>query len=139
MAKTTSLFLTKNFANPCVTFLPADTTAKKNIYTATGDDAVVKVLSVVSTDSTAANVQLWLYDGVSDRLLGTIGVPLLSGSNGSAPAIDALNGVLIPGLGFDQNGKRVLGMKAGYILKASLLATLTAAKELHIVGVVEEY
>lgn len=139
MAKSTALNVTQNVNNPGGSIAPADTTTKKTIYTAASNDAVLKVLSCTSTDTAAQNVQLWINDGSADRLLGTIPVPANSGNNGTAASVDILSGTLIPGLGQDQNGKKILSLKAGNIVKVSSLATVTTAKQLDFLGVAEEY
>ena len=139
MAKSTSLNVTQQIEFAAGQILPADTTTKKTLYTASSDDAVLKSLMATSTDTAAMNVALYVNDGTADRLIGTVNVPALSGSNGTAAAVDLLSGTAMPGLGFDQNGKRILSLKNGAILKAAVLVTVTAAKQIDILGVVEEY
>lgn len=139
MPKSTAFNVTQNINFAGGQILPADTTTKKTIYTASANDAVLKSLNVTSTDTAAMNVALYVNDGTADRLLGTINVPALSGFNGTAPAVDMLNGTQIPGLAFDQNGKRILSLKAGAIVKVAVLVTVTAAKQIDFLGVAEEY
>ena len=139
MAKSTAFNVTQNIRFATGQILPADTTTKKTIYTAGVDDAVLKTLHCTSTDTAAMNVQLWVNDGAADRLVGTINVPANSGNNGTAPSVDMLSGTAIPGLGFDQNGKRILMLKAGALVKVAVLVTVTAAKQIDFFGAAEEY
>lgn len=139
MAKSQNLNITQEINTAAAQILTADTTTKKTLYTASADDAVVKSLMATSNDTAAMNIALYVNDGTLDRWIGTVNVPTLSGTNGTAPAVDLLSGTAMPGLTFDQNGKRVLPMKNGHILKAAVLVTVTAAKEVNIFGVVEEY
>jgi len=139
MAKQTNLYITKAIKNISQSIANADNLAMKVLFTAGVDDSVVKSLMCASDETVSRNVALWLNDGASDRLLGTVNVPLNAGFNGTVPTVDLLAGLLLPGLPFDQNGKRVLPMQAGYILKASVTVQVTAAKTMHISGVAEDY
>lgn len=139
MAKSTNFNVTQDIVYVSGTITNADTTTKVTIYTAGADDAVVKSVHCTSTDTSAANVQIWLNDGTNDRLLGTINVPAGSGNNGTLASVDLLDGDMIPGLSYDQNGKRILPMKGGTTLKVAVLVTVTATKQLYFVGAVEEY
>lgn len=110
----------------------------QTLYTGATNDSVVKGISVASTDSSARNVQLWINTGTGgDKLLGTVAVAANSG-NGTVAAVDLLSGLLIPALPYDQNGKRVLPLKTGVILKASVPA-VTAGSQFTITVVAEEY
>lgn len=139
MPKSTAFNVTQNIAAASGSIAPADTTTKKTLYTASANDAVLKSLTITSTDTAAQNVQIFVNDGTADRLLGTINVPANSGNNGTVASVDGLTGNMLPGLSFDQNGKRILPMKVGHILKVSSLVTVTAAKQLDFFGTVEEY
>lgn len=139
MAKQTSLFITKQVKNPCKTLLPADGTALQALYTASADDAVVKSLMCRSNDTAAMNVVVAINNGSADFILGTVNVPITAGSTGAIAAVDLLSGTLLPGLPYDQNGKRILPLQAGYILKVGVLVAITAAKQIDVTGVVEEY
>lgn len=139
MAKTTNFYVTQTLAFATGEILPADTTTKKTVYTAPTDGAVLKTLHCTSTDTAAMNVQLWVNDGSTDRLLGTIAIAANSGNTGAIASVDMLSGTLIPGLGYDQNGKRVLSLKGGAILKVAALVTVTAAKKLDFLGIAEEF
>ena len=66
--------------------------------------------------------------GTVKNTLGSVNVPTLSGTSGTAAAVDLLSGTLMPGLPYDANGKRVLPLPAGAILKVASQATVTAAK-----------
>lgn len=139
MAKQTSLYITKQVKNPAKTLLPAHGAALQTLYTASADDAVVKSLMVRSSDTAAMNVVLAINDGVADFVLGTIAVPASSGNTGAIASVDLLSGTLLPGLPYDQSGKRILPLAAGTILKVGVLVAITAAKQIDVVGVVEEY
>jgi len=139
MTKQTSLFMTKGIKNACKTLLPADTTVLATLYTASADDAVVKSLTVRSNDTAGMNVVVAINNGSADFILGVVNVPINSGSTGAIPSVDLIATALLPGLPVDQNGKRILPLAGGYILKVGVLVTITAAKQVDVIAVVEEY
>ena len=139
MAKSTALNFTQNIKLAAAKILPADTTSLVTLYTAGTDDAVVKAINVQSTDTAARVVQLWVNNGSADFLIGAVNIPLRSGDNGTAATIDLLGGTLMPSLPYDSNGKRILPLPGGYILKVNSQATVTAAKEITFVCMAEEY
>ncbi len=139
MAKSTSLFFTKGVNLKAVTILPADTTTLKTIYAASADDAIVKAINVVSDDTAARVLDLVVNDGTTDYLLGSVNIPLASGSNGTATAVDLLSGAIIVGLPYDALSKRVLPLKGGYVLKVRSQSTVTTAKTITVTAVIEEY
>lgn len=139
MAKQTALYITKLVKNAAVVVADTDTTTAKTLYTAGADDAVVKAINVSSTDTAAKVLNLILNDGTADFTIGAVSIPASSGTSGAIACVDLLNGTIFPGLPYDQNGKRILPLQAGYVLKVAAQATLTAAKAIHVVAVVEEY
>ena len=139
MSKTNTLPITQNIKRCVQSFTSSDTTTFKTVYTAGANDAVVKQLNARTNDSTAVNLVVVINDGTTDRVIGTVNVPINSGSTGAIASVDLLGGTLIPSLPFDQNGKRVLPMQGGDILKIGCLATMTAAKTTDVTGFAEEY
>lgn len=140
MSKQTQLFITQKVRSPQAQILQADGAALKLLYTASADDAIVKALTVTSTDSVSRVVQVVIEDAAGNqRILGAVNVPVGSGTNGTAAAVDLLNAVMMPGLPMDQNGKRVLPLEAGYKVKVKSIAAITAATNLDFNATVEEY
>ncbi len=139
MAKSTNLNFTQAIKLSGVKILPADTTALKTLFTAGSNDSVVKAINVQSTDTAAKIVNLYVNDGSTDYMIGATSIPLNSGNTGSAATIDLLGGTLMPSLPYDANGKRVLPLPAGYILKVSVQTAVTAAKEIAVICMAEDY
>lgn len=111
----------------------------KDIYTASTNDAVVKALNIISTDSTARVASIWVTGSDNQpTLIGAVSVAAASGSNGTAASIDALGGTLIPSLPYDANGKRVLPLKAGQKLSVSV-PTVAAGFQINVMAFIEEY
>lgn len=139
MPKSTNLNFTQTLKLSGVKILPADTTALKTLFTAGANDAVVKAINVQSTDTAARVLNLYVNDGSTDYLLGAVNIPLNSGNTGAAATIDLLGGTLMPSLPYDANGKRILPLPAGYVLKVSSQTAVTAAKEITVVCMAEDY
>lgn len=137
--KSEALNQTQNIKNPNAKITSADGTNLKTIYTSGSNDAVVKSVNVVSDDTAARVINLYIGDGTTDTLIGAVNIPVSSGSNGTVASVDLLSGVLISGLAYDGAGKRILPLQAGYTLKISSQTAVTAAKTISVVGIVEEY
>ena len=139
MAKSQNLNFTQSIKLSGVKILPADTTALKTLFTAGSDDSVVKAINVQSTDTAARVVNLYVNDGTTDFLIGAVNIPLSSGNTGAVATIDLLGGTLLPSLPYDANGKRILPLPAGYIVKVSSQTTVTATREITFVLMAENY
>jgi hypothetical protein len=97
---------------------------------------------VINTDDTAiVNVFLYILNSSTVKPLGIINVPLSSGNNASIPSVDALAGVgvTLQGMKTDSTGKRYLDLMIGDVLKASVLASMTAAKKAYVTALALDY
>ena len=139
MAKSQLLNFTQNIKLTATTIVNSDSTNKKTLFTAGANDSIVKSLHAVSDDSAAKVVQIYVNDGSVDNYIGAVNVPINSGTTGAIAAIDLLNGTLFPNLPYDANGKRVLPLPAGYVLKVSVVAAVTSAKTISITCMAEDY
>jgi hypothetical protein len=139
MPKSTDLNFTQNIKLSGAKILPADTTSLVTLFTAGANDTTVKAINVQSTDTVARVLQLWVNDGTTDFLLGAVTIPLNSGNTGAVAAIDLLGGTLLPSLPYDANGKRILPLPAGYILKVNSQVTVSATREITVVCMAEDF
>lgn len=139
MAKSTNLNFTQDIANPIKRLNNANGTTPVTVYTASTNDAVLKSIIVTSTDTSAVNLQVFVDDGTTVGLLGTVRIPAASGTDGATASVDLLNSSLLPGLPMDMNGRRILPLQAGYILKVAPLVAITATKQVDIFCANEEY
>jgi hypothetical protein len=111
----------------------------KELYTASENDAVVKSINVVSFDSAARVMGLWVISTDNQPvLLGAVNIPARSGDSGTVAAIDLLGGTLMPGLPYDANGKRVLPLKAGQRIAVSV-PTVGGGVQINVTAMIEEY
>lgn len=113
----------------------------KTIYTAGSEGSVIKAINVMNQDSASKTVALILTDNVPTfcSIIGTLTVAASSGyPAGTTATIDLLSGTYFPSLPYDNNGKRVLPLQAGHILKAGVQIP-AAAKFVDIQVFAEDY
>lgn len=113
----------------------------KTLYTGSANDSVIKAINVASFDSAARIMTLWLSNSAvgGDTFIGAVNIPLTAGTgSGTTASIDLLGGTLMPSLPYDANGKRVLPLKAGQVLKASVPG-VTAARLISVQVMAEDY
>ena len=119
-ANTNPIFvLTPNLAE--VTFTSADTTSSKDLITGGSNGTKVLGISATSSDSATINMRLYVHDGSTAYLVGTVAIVTNSGTNGTAPAVDLLSMSALPWL--DSDGEFLL--PSGYKLQVACLATMT--------------
>jgi hypothetical protein len=111
----------------------------KELYTASENDAIVKSINVASFDTAARIMSLWII-GTDDQpvSIGAVNIPLRSGDNGTAAAVDLIGGTLMPSLPYDSNGKRVIALKAGQRIAVSV-PLVTAGTQFNVTAQIEEY
>lgn len=107
----------------------ADGTALQAILTAGADGAAVIRMSATTDDTSAVIVVITLNDGTTALIVGEVTVPIGSGTNGSAPAVNLLDEVAMPGL-FQADGSLVMGPAA--VLSVSAKVAVTSGKTLDI-------
>lgn len=117
----------------------ADTTTLKTILTAGANGTLIDSILVSSDDSSTRDFQLWTTLSAVDYLLATVSIPANSGFSGSVSLVSLLDNARFgtstapSGLQItDPNGNKLLRLKAGEILKAKVLVSVTAAKTVYV-------
>jgi len=90
------------------TFANGDGTGAKDIVTGATDGTVIQDLIATSSSTGAELMQVLFYDGATARLIGTVNVPTLSGTDGTAPSVSLLNTTDIPSLAKRDDGSILL-------------------------------
>jgi hypothetical protein len=119
------------------TYLPADTTTPKVVFTPDATNGS-KLFAINTTSDDTANhsVQVWIYDGSTNYLLGTVPVPAYSGTDGVNKSVNLLDPVYLPCL--DADGELFLP-SGSYTVKCSTKVTVTAAKTLTFIAMGANY
>ncbi len=115
---------------------PAETTVAQTLHTAPTEGSIVKSINVSSSDTAIRYMELSINDGVDDFILGTIEIPITAGQSvtGVVPSVNALDSANIVGLEKDIQGNNIIKLAPSYILKARMIATITSAKAVDILG-----
>lgn len=114
-----------------VQIVAADTSSLKTLVTAGANGSKVASVNLASDDTSDRLVQLYVTRSGTDYLLGTVNVPTLSGTNGTAATVNAMNASMMPGLPCDNDGQPYLLLESGDVLKVKTTTTVTAAKTVH--------
>lgn len=131
-ANTSPIFgLTAKLAE--VDIINADGTTKNTIYTAGTDGGVIKHINVVSDDTATVEMQVFVNDGTTSYLIGTVDITTLAGTDGSEPAVDLCDANLIPLLA------EPLYIPSGYTIEVAPKAAVTSTKTVWVVGVGVDY
>lgn len=98
-----------------------DSASYKTIYTCPaapngGGGALIDHLKICSNDSVARVVYLAIKEGSNIKHLGSINIPINSGTNGTVVAVDALDNSVIKGLPLNSQGKRYIRLTPGQML-----------------------
>ena len=111
------------------------TTNAVTVYTAGAFGGRVESLVANSDDTAAVNLNIMLVDGSSNVYpLGSANVPIQSGSQGTINNTDLLanGGTTLRGMLVDPTGKRYISVPAGWTLRVSTIANMTAAKKCYV-------
>ena len=121
--------------NAGLKILPAATTTLQTLVTAGANGSRINMISAVSDDTSEMVVDLYINDGVTDFLIGSIPVPTLSGTNGTTPAVSLLKSSLLPYLGDDLS----LFLEGTFLLKVAVQTTVTTDKTVTLMATYGDY
>jgi len=121
----------------------ADGTTKKTVVTAGANGSKIVAVTAASDDTGNRTFNIYVTRSGTSYLLGTVTIPTLAGTDGSAPGIDILGGGTtnqIPGLPVDNDGQRYILLESGDTLQAALTTgAVTAAKTVHLSAVYADF
>ncbi len=128
MATSATFVATSNVS--AVTFVNADGTTAKTLWTAGSGGGRLGSISVVSDDTAAAPLALYVRLSGTDYRIGTVNVPIGAGNTASVVSVNLL--VLSANPWLDSDGS--LKLPNGGIIKVGPLTAVTAAKTVTIVA-----
>lgn len=111
-----------------ITIVNADSTNKKTLYTAGANGSRIENVSVTNTDTAGYTLNIYITQGGTDYLLGTVSLPLSAGNTTAAPTFNLLTNSNFAVLCKDANGNSYLYLSSGSTLKAAVTVAVTAAK-----------
>jgi hypothetical protein len=133
---TTNTFPKDRVAVGPITIVNADSTNIKVLLDNSAGAKALRIeqLTICSDDTTARNVQFSRLASAVDYLIGTVNVPVASGSDGTTPRVTALSSST-SGIGaLDSDGLYVCWVPAGQKLDVKVLIAVTADKTVTISG-----
>lgn len=110
------------------TIVNADASAQKVVCTAGTNGTKVVALMLCSDDTSSRIIQVLIKRGGTSVLVGSVSVPTLAGTDGAAYGVNALNGLMLPGLPIDSDGQKYIFLESGDTLEIKSTTTVTAAK-----------
>ncbi|MBZ0106150.1 MAG: hypothetical protein K8H84_11020 [Sulfuricella denitrificans] len=130
-ANTTPIFANV-IKNPAAQILPADASAYKTLMTGGANGSRLDNLIATSNDTSARVLSFAINDGALDHPIGEVSIPATAGNDGAASVkgVSVLNSTNFPGLKEDGS----LYLQSTFILKVKSLTTVTAAKQIDLVG-----
>jgi hypothetical protein len=128
-----SIITPQGLASSAVTFVNADGTTAKSLYTAGANGSIVVSISACSSDTSAVNMQVFANNGSTNYLIGTVNIPASSGANGTANSVALLNTTAMPHAKLDSSGNPTIQLPSGWSLQVAPLANVTSAKTVYVV------
>ena len=113
----------------------ADGTTAQDLLTGGGNGSRLNSISVISDDTAAVVLQFFYNDLTTNFLIASVNVPTLSGTDGAAPAVSALNIIDMPFLGNDL----ALYLEGADKITVAPIAAVTAAKKVSLVASYGDY
>jgi hypothetical protein len=139
VAKTHTPVFPQKARNINASFVTADGTNTKILVTGGIDDSIISVITITSSDSADKTIELLIGDGLADALIGFVGIPANTGSNGVLNPINGLSNSSILGKKIDESGNPYILLAAGSTLKARARTAVTAAATISVQLTVEDY
>lgn len=138
MAANTSPIYVKNVTGKGSTWTNSDAAnTKKTISPTVGSEGCrVHVIAATSSDTASRDFSLYLNDGTTDFLIGSVTITASAGTTGAAAAI-AVNALAtqLPWVASDGS----ILIPTGWVLKAENLAQVTSAKTVTFVVMAGDY
>lgn len=111
----------------------ADGTAFKTLLAGSGSGQRIRSIQITSDDTAQVTLQFCKTIGAVDYILGEIVVAIGSGTNGTAPAVNGLDPLRMPGLQTD-GIRSFLDLGNASTLKVKSKVAVTAAKTVNVVA-----
>lgn len=117
------------------TFVNADGTTKKVIFTGGTNGSRLDNVAITSTDTSAVTFNVYINDGTTDIQVGAISVPAGAGTNTTVPPVSMLTLSNFPWLPTSLS----VFTKAGWTIKLAASVAVTATKQVSVVALGGDY
>ncbi len=116
-----------------MSFVNADGTNKKTVFTAGSSGSKVTAIVCTSTDTGTRILQLYLTRSATNYLLGSYLIAIGAGSDGVAVTGNLLT--MTMALPNDNDGQRYIFLESGDTLTVMVTVAVTAAKEIDVIAI----
>lgn len=137
----TTLNFTATPFTSVVQFTPTDTTVAKDILVSSASDRRVYGITVYTDESAAKDVVVNISNGTTTWKLTTVAVPINSGNTNAIVPVDIFSSTQFSPFvrNRDASGAAYIHIPAGWSIRLSYVATMTAAKVANYIVVGETY
>ena len=133
MAVTATPIFPQVIKNAVVTLNNASASTVTTLYTAGTNGSKIENLLVTSTDTSARDIWLYWVISATNYQIGTVTIPVTSGTVNSAPTVNLLNSTNLPGFAKDANGNPYLYLASGTALSVAAATTITSGKQIQFI------
>lgn len=109
----------------------ADASTFKSLLSAGSSGTKVFGITLQSTDTSARVVQISLYDGTTDFLIGSVTVAAGAGNDGLTPSQPGFDPSLLASLPKDNDGNPYVLLQSGDSIRISSTTTVTSGKTIN--------
>lgn len=118
-------------------FTNTDSTTAKSVFAAGSNGSKVENIMVSSSDTTARDLILGIYNGTTNFAIGIVSIPITAGTVDSTFSVDYLRstqfgGQTYMGFNYDPNGNKYLYLPSGFSLYMNVGVAVTSAKAINI-------
>ena len=139
MAVTATPIFPQSVNNAGLQIVNATSTTITTLLSAGTNGSKIEWINAQTTDTSANNVFLYLYNGTTSFPLTEIQVAASSGNATSTPAVSLLTSTQLPSVTYDANGNKYLYLASGWSLQVSVATAVTSGKTLTIVVQYENF
>ena len=137
MAKNSTFYAVSGFNQFGANISPTETTVAQTLHTASAEGCIIKALNISSNDAAILYMELSIVDDSANIfVLGTFPIPITAGQSatGAVPSVNALDSTNIVGIEQDIQGNNIIKLAPLWLLKARMIATVTAGDQVDILG-----
>jgi len=134
MAVTATPAYPQSVQNWILQLTPTQTTTSTLFITAGTNGTKVELINVTSTDTTARDVIVNIFNSSTNYQISQISIPITAGTINSTPSVNLLTNSQFASLPRDTNGNPYIYLASGYNLYIAMGTTITTAKVVTLIA-----
>lgn len=117
------------------TFVNADGTTKKVIFTGGTNGSRLDNVAITSTDTSAVTFNVYINDGTTDLLVGTVSIAIGAGNSSSVAPVSLFTATNFPWI----SSSLSVFLKPGWTVKLAATVAVTSTKQVSVVSFGGDY